>query len=171
MVLVSYSHFQGKLCPEAPWRGCKGEGPSSSFTASWITCIGNLSISCFTPTPALGLGSQPGGQSPKLPRGGPLPRSPGISEDRVGPGQCVSVAGVSVLPGARTRVLALWPPNGPAHWPASQGGAGAACGWGKRQGQQPPWGAGSSRAKGSTALAKVGKQGREQHKVESWADD
>lgn len=95
--------------------------------------------------------------------------SPGISVDRVGPGQCGSVARARSLPGARTRVLALWPPHSPTCWPASGGGAGAAEDRGRGEASGPPWGAGSSRAKGKTALARERKQGREQYKDDSWA--
>lgn len=70
--------------------------------------------------------------------------------------------------GARTRVLALQPPHGPIPMASLQGGRGAAAaGGGARPAATAPpphQSAGSSRAKDERAVARVGKQGREQMK-------
>lgn len=81
-------------------------------------------------------------------------------------GQCGSAARVRALPGARTHVLALWPPHSPAHWPASGGGAGAAeaGGGGEANG---PLGCWQFQGKGQDSLASERKRGREQCKDES----
>ena len=135
-------------------------GTSSHFTAGWT-----LLLLGVPPHPAP---SQ--AQFPNLEVGGSprLPASPGISGDRAGPDQGDSVARARVPRGARTRVLALQPPHGPIPMASLQGGRGAAAaGGGARPAATAPpphQSAGSSRAKDERAVARVGKQGREQMK-------